>query len=123
MDDRSDEPLVLAARGGDKGAYAALVRRHYKGVFLVCLGMLGNIQDAEDTAQEVMLAGFRRIGGLRKGSRFGIWITKIARNMSINVIRRRKCADKGMQARAQRPAQSASSNDNLEWAIEKLSQE
>jgi len=67
-----------------------LVRRHYKPVFLVCLGVLGNVHDAEDAAQDAMIRGFEQIRQLRDGAQFGGWIVAIARNLSINLLRKRK---------------------------------
>ena len=52
MDDRLDENVVRACRQGDTASYALLVKRHYRHVFAVCLGILGNIHDAEDIAQD-----------------------------------------------------------------------
>jgi RNA polymerase sigma-70 factor (ECF subfamily) len=131
LNDCSDESLVLAAQAADKNAYAVLVRRHYKQVFLQCLGILGNVHDAEDVAQDAMLKGFERIKMLRDGSRFGQWIAVIAKNLCINIVRRRKSADKVMHIKLQEPAESTTllslskSNDggNLQWAIAKLPQE
>ena len=40
MNDRSDENLVAASRRGDKSAYAQLVEKYYKQLFLVCLGII-----------------------------------------------------------------------------------
>ncbi|MCX5644342.1 MAG: hypothetical protein NTZ17_06615 [Phycisphaerae bacterium] len=69
MEERSDQELTSASCLGDRAAYALLVRRHYKSVFLVCFGILGNVHDAEDIAQDAMLRGFEQIGRLRDGSR------------------------------------------------------
>ena len=49
LENCSDEKLVAGARRGEKSAYAVLVKRHYRGVFAVCLGVLGNVHDAEDS--------------------------------------------------------------------------
>ena len=98
MDERSDRDLVLACRRGDRSAYAGLVRRHYQHVFLACLGVLGNTHDAEDVAQEAVIKGFERIHQIRGGSQFGGWITTIARNLSINLLRKRKTAGKALRA-------------------------
>lgn len=68
-------------------AYAELVERHYSKVFLVCLGVLGNVHDAEDVAQDAVIAGFEKIGQLRDGGQFGPWIARIARNLSVNFVR------------------------------------
>ena len=90
MDERSDKELAWASHQGDRTAYAVLVQRHYKPVFLVCLGVLGNVHDAEDVAQEAMIKGFERVRQLREGSQFRGWIVAIARNLSINMLRKRK---------------------------------
>ena len=83
--------LVDACRDGDTtGAYGELVKRHSRSVFAVCLGTLGNIHDAEDIAQETFIRGIARIGQLRDGTQFGPWIVKIARNLCIDCVRRRK---------------------------------
>jgi RNA polymerase sigma-70 factor (ECF subfamily) len=94
LNEPSDENLVRASRLGDKEAYAMLAKRHYKHVFVVCLGMLGRVHDAEDTAQEAMLKGFVNMRDLKKPSRFGSWIVTIARNECISLIRRRDYASK-----------------------------
>lgn len=90
MNERSDKELAWASHQGDRPAYAVLVQRHYKSVFLICLGVLGNIHDAEDVAQDAMIKGFERVRQLREGSQFGGWIVAIARNLSINLLRKRK---------------------------------
>ena len=123
MNDRSDENLVVASRAGDNSAYATLVKRHYKHVFLVCLGILGNTHDAEDIAQDAMLKGFEQIRKLRDGAQFGRWVVKIARNLCLNLVRRRGYAKEAMEQTAAQPYQNLTENDNLQQAIEKLSQE
>jgi RNA polymerase sigma-70 factor, ECF subfamily len=92
LDECSDRELALVSCRGDRTAYAHLVRRHYQPVFLVCLGVLGNVHDAEDAAQDALLKGFERIRQLRDGSQFGGWIVAIARNLSLNLLRQRKTA-------------------------------
>jgi uncharacterized protein len=47
--------LVAAARRGDKGALATLVRRHRPMLVAVCRGALGQADLAEDAAQEALL--------------------------------------------------------------------
>ena len=117
---QSDENLVHASRSGDRDAYAVLAKRHYKRVFVACLGMLGRVHDAEDIAQETMLKGLLYIGDLRKPSQFGSWIVKIARNDCISLIRRRSYANKLV---AQRPVPADDTlvpYQDVRQAIEKL---
>jgi len=121
LDERSDKDLVMASSRGDRTAYAGLVRRHYNHVFLVCFGVLGNVHDAEDVAQDAMLKGFERIRQLREGAQFGGWVVAIARNLSINELRKRKAAEKALDAdrRLRRPM-AASGHEDLQQAVARL---
>jgi RNA polymerase sigma-70 factor (ECF subfamily) len=121
LDDCRDENLVAACRSGDKSAYAILVRRHYKHVFLVCLGVLGTTHDAEDIAQDAMLRGFTEIRKLRDGSQFGRWITKTAKNLCINFVQRKKRAGKIIGETANRQNARTTEIADLQRAIASLS--
>jgi RNA polymerase sigma-70 factor (ECF subfamily) len=110
----------MASRKGDKSAYGLLVRRHYKHAFIVCLGVAGNVEDAEDAAQEAMLKGFMEIEKLRNSSQFGPWITKIAKNMCINLVRRKQRGSGIIADKATRPNRTRGQNDSLQQAIESL---
>jgi RNA polymerase sigma-70 factor (ECF subfamily) len=123
LDDRPDKDLVTACLAGDRSAYGLLVKRHYKLVFLTCLGILGNVYDAEDIAQDTILKGYVKIGMLRDRSKFRIWITRIAKSLCINFFRRKKYAKIVAVERAIPTNQSVSDNDKLQQAIEKLPRE
>ncbi len=56
--------------------------------------MLANVHDAEDVAQETLLKGFQNIHELARPERFEPWILRIAKNLCIDVLRRRKRARK-----------------------------
>ena len=120
MDERSDRDLVIASCGGDRTAYAGLVRRHYGHVFLVCLGVLGNTHDAEDVAQDAMIKGFEQIRQLRDGDQFGGWIVAIARNLSINHLRKRKTVEKSLIPRPAEHAGEDSGDEDLRQVVARL---
>jgi len=119
VDDRSDEILVAESCQGDKNAYAILVERHYRHVFAMCFGILTDIHDAEDIAQEVMLKGLLKIAELRKTEQFGRWLLRIAGNLCIDLLRRRKRIKLAYEYSAQ-TQQSINENHDLHWAIKKL---
>ena len=123
MNDRSDENLVTASRMGDRNAYGVLIRRHYKHVFLVCLGTLGNAHDAEDIAQDAMIKAFEQIHRLKNADQFGRWVARIGKNLCFNLLRRRRCARKAVEQRTAQPTQDVTENDDLQQAIEKLPRE
>jgi len=119
VDDRSDEILVTASCKGDKSAYSILVERHYRHVFAMCLGILADIHDAEDIAQDSMLKGLLKIAELREGEQFGRWILRIAGNLCIDLLRRKKRIKLAYEYSAQ-PQQKTNENHDLHWAIKQL---
>jgi RNA polymerase sigma-70 factor (ECF subfamily) len=120
LDGRSDENLVMASRNGDKSAYAQLIRRHYKHVFIVCLGVTGHVDDAEDITQEAMLTGFTKLKTLRNSSQFRPWIAKIAKNMSLNLARRNRRSQQIIRDKAISQVDAERQNKRLQHAIERL---
>jgi RNA polymerase sigma-70 factor (ECF subfamily) len=123
LSDFSDDILVAAGQRGDKKAYEHLVRRHYRYVFAVCLGILGNAYDAEDMAQDAMLKGFLKIKKLNRGEQFGEWILRIAKNLCIDFLRRKKCERAFAVRQVPQRRQTANENHDLEEAIRRLPQE
>ena len=123
MNARSSENMIRNCRQGDKAAYAVLVKKHYRSVFAVCLGVLGNIHDAEDMAQEAMLKGFRKIQNLGSSEKFEAWILKIARNLCIDFLRRKKRTKEIITEQMMEPRSGSNENHDLQRAITRLPQE
>jgi RNA polymerase sigma-70 factor (ECF subfamily) len=90
LEGRSIETWVHQACAGDSNAYARLVDRFYRRVYLLCLSYVGQAAVAEDLAQDVFLHGMMKLGQLKKPSSFGAWISTTARRMSLNRLRERK---------------------------------
>jgi RNA polymerase sigma factor (sigma-70 family) len=120
---RLDNSVIRACQNGDKAAFAVLVERYYKGVFARCLGMLGNVHDAEDAAQEAMLKGLARIKKLKKSDQFEWWILQIARNICIDFLRRQKRIRASGVRRSRPTDHQNSDHDELEQAIRRLPRE
>ena len=117
------ENMIHTCRQGDKAAYAVLVKEHYRSVFAVCLGVLGNIHDAEDMAQEAMLKGFQKIKKLHKPDLFESWILQIARNLCIDFLRRKKRTKAIVAEHMMEPKGRANENHDLQQAVRRLPQE
>jgi RNA polymerase sigma-70 factor, ECF subfamily len=83
-----NEALVLAARQGDRAAFAQLYRRFSSMVHGVLLARVAP-QDAEDLVQDVFLLALRRLHTLRKDAAFPGWLAVIARNRARDHRRRR----------------------------------
>ena len=89
----------------------------------MCLGMLGNVDDAEDVAQEAMLRGLLKIKKLDRAGQFESWILQIARNLCIDFLRRRKRAKVIGIEQPKQPPQRTGENHDLQQAIGRLPQE
>jgi RNA polymerase sigma-70 factor (ECF subfamily) len=90
-------------------------------VFMICLGVLGNVQDAEDAAQDTMIKGLEQIRQLREGAQFGGWMAKIAKNLSINQLRKRKTAEKASGAgKVLRRGRAGGAHEGLRAAVAQL---
>ena len=123
MNAHLDESLVRACQRNDKTAYSELAKRHYRHVFAMCLGMLGNVDDAEDVAQEAMLRGLLKIKKLDKVGQFESWILQIAKNLCIDFIRRRKYTKVFGIVQPEQPTRRIENNHDLQQAIRRLPQE
>jgi RNA polymerase sigma factor (sigma-70 family) len=84
----SDEALVSSMRGGAEGAFELLVTRYQKRLFRFCLQILRSKEDAEDALQDVFASAYRAILADDRDIHLQPWLYQIARNRSINQLRR-----------------------------------
>jgi RNA polymerase sigma-70 factor (ECF subfamily) len=83
-----DRPLTDAARLGDPRAFDGLVERHYPRVYRVLCRLLGRAEDAEDAAQEVMIAAWRNLPRFRGEAAFTTWLHAVTLRRGISSARR-----------------------------------
>ncbi len=85
-----DFKLIDMAVGGDDKAYARLLQRYRRPVYMMVLKMVRNVDDAEDLMMESFSKAFRSLHKFKKDYTFSTWLFRIATNNSIDYIRRRK---------------------------------
>ena len=85
-----DDGLLAAARTGDRRALDDLLRRHQPRLWAVCRRLTGSDADADDAAQEALVAIVRALPSFDGRSRFGTWAYRIAVNASLDELRRRR---------------------------------
>ncbi len=91
----SDDGLLLGKIAqGDEDAMAVIFDRYSKVVYSVSLRVLRDPSAAEDVLQEIFMQIWRKPEGFlsTRGS-LGGWLAVVARNRSIDLIRRRKPSD------------------------------
>ncbi len=89
--DKSDEELIAEYLAGERGAFDELTARHLKGVYSFALRFLGSKEEAEDIAQETFVKAWSNLSHYApQKSSFKTWILRIARNASIDFLRKKK---------------------------------
>ncbi|HKN94180.1 MAG TPA: sigma-70 family RNA polymerase sigma factor, partial [Thermoleophilaceae bacterium] len=95
---QSDEKLIDLIRAGDEAAFEALVQRYRSRLLAFCRHMLRSREDAEDVLQEVFAASYRAILADEREIFVRPWLYRIARNMCLKHLgRRRPATDGGLE--------------------------
>lgn len=84
------QALIDSCRKGKRKAQSELYRIYYKGMYAVCLRMVGNPVDAEDVMQEAFLSAFSKIETYKGQVSFGAWLKKIVVNRSLDFLKKKK---------------------------------
>jgi RNA polymerase sigma-70 factor (ECF subfamily) len=85
-----EKELVNASLSGDKRAFGEIVNRYQRMVARTVKSMLGDSVFAEDIGQEVFIKLFYSLQEFRGESKLSTYIQKIAVNLTLNEIKRRK---------------------------------
>jgi RNA polymerase sigma-70 factor, ECF subfamily len=89
-DPKNERALIARIRAGDESAMSDLYDRYSGIVYGVALRVLGNTMSAEDVLQEVFLQLWRNPQAFDADrGRLAPWLAVIARNRSIDVLRKR----------------------------------
>lgn len=84
----SDAYLVARARDGYLDAYEMLVQRHSAMTYRVALRLCGNHHDAQDIAQEALIAGWQNLDRFRNDATFSTWLYQIVTRRALNKLSR-----------------------------------
>ena len=82
--------LIREAQAGSRTAFDALVRQYDGAVLRLALRLTGSEQDAQDIHQEAFLKAYRYLENFRFECSFYTWIYRIATNLCLDHLRRRK---------------------------------
>src|SRR5260370_3792599 len=80
--------LVLAAKSGDGPAFEILIERYQRRVVAVVRRFTRNREDAEDVVQQSLQKAFVHLHNFKGKSRFSTWLTRIAINEALMLLRR-----------------------------------
>lgn len=86
----SEKLLVKSAKNGSEKAFEVLIKKYTPPVYGLLVDMTKNIHDAEDLTQDTFSKAFCKITNFKEKSRFSTWIYRIAYNIAIDFLRKKK---------------------------------
>jgi len=86
---QEDAALVAGAKTGDARAFELLVQRHEGKIFSLAYRMTRNREDAEDVVQQSFQKAFIHLKKFEGESLFSTWLTRIAINEALMLLRRK----------------------------------
>ncbi|MDL0419694.1 RNA polymerase sigma factor SigW [Caldibacillus thermoamylovorans] len=81
---------IKQVRKGDQNAFGEIVELYKDKVFQLCFRMLGNSHEAEDISQEAFMRAYINIERYNIDRKFSTWLYRIATNLCIDRIRKKK---------------------------------
>ena len=102
--------LIESVKGGDRGAFQALVGLYQQKVFAMAYAVLHDKEDAMDIVQETFLRVYQKMDTFKPGSNFLNWLLQITKNLCIDYYRK--------HYRNRRELESAANTDDLDTAAD-----
>jgi RNA polymerase sigma-70 factor (ECF subfamily) len=86
----TEQELIKGVISRERAAIAALVEIYQAQVIKTAYYFLGNMQDAEDLAQDVFLEVLNSVDKFRQTSALSTWIYRVTVNRSLNMLKKKK---------------------------------
>ncbi|MCS7182931.1 MAG: sigma-70 family RNA polymerase sigma factor [Thermoanaerobaculum sp.] len=88
-----DSVLVEQAQAGDEQAFGELAARYEGKLRLYVWHIVGEEETARDLVQEALLKAWANLHRYDRTFRFSTWLFRIARNLAVDTLRRRRHID------------------------------
>jgi RNA polymerase sigma-70 factor (ECF subfamily) len=109
-----DQKLITSVVNGDMTSFRTLVMRYEGSIAGIVKSMLGETPEAVDVGQEVFIRFYEAIKNFRGNSGLGTYLGRIAINLSLNELKRRKRKNlmfESLDAASGVPADNAGEDD------------
>ncbi len=84
-----EKELILRLKKSDEIAFGFLVDLFSKKIYNTCVGLLQNLEDAEDVTQEIFLIIHLNIKDFKEESTLSTWIYRISVNKCLEFLRKK----------------------------------
>jgi len=85
-----DADLVRLCQSGDMAAFEQLFHRYQDRVYSTAYRMMNDQEDAQDLTQEIFLKAYQNISKFNFRAAFSTWLYRLAVNLCIDELRKRK---------------------------------
>ncbi len=87
---KNDIELIKLVKAGEMNAFTEIVNRHKPVIAATVYGLLGDCAEAEDVGQETFIRFYKSIGNFKGDSALSTYLVRIAINLSLNELKKRK---------------------------------
>ncbi len=87
-----ESQLISSALNGDSSSFGVLVTRYQNRLLSCVLGVINDVEEAEDVVQESFVQAYVKLDTFQQNSRFFTWLYRIAFNNALSRRRRRRGA-------------------------------
>jgi len=110
--------LVARCKVGDHFAFMELIRRSSPAALRAIRNIARNPADVEDVMQDTVVNAFKGLRSFNQQSKFSTWLTRIAINSALMLLRQRKnIIEISLEESISRPMQFADHRSNPEQAL------
>jgi len=86
----TDQEIIKRILAGETDLYREIIVKYESQVASVIFGMIGKSSEAQDVGQETFIRFYKNLKNFRGDSGVGTYLTRIAINLSLNEIKKRK---------------------------------
>ena len=86
----NDQEIIKRILSGQMDLYREIIVKYELQIASVIFGMIGKTPEADDIGQETFIRFYKNLKNFRGDSGVGTYLTRIAINLSLNEIKRRK---------------------------------
>jgi RNA polymerase sigma-70 factor (ECF subfamily) len=90
MGSLSEDELIQKAIDGEVEAFGELVKKYQKRIYSLIYQMTFSHEDANDLSQETFFRAYKSLSKFKKESSFYTWLYRIAVNLVLNHLKKRK---------------------------------